>query len=53
MTVASDERPGTHLVRLPLAHHSGALRIGHAVTPESLGEVSGWLTARLDERATA
>jgi phospholipase/carboxylesterase len=37
------------LDRFPLDLTYRELPMGHAVTPESLGEVAAWLTARLDE----
>ena len=55
----ADEKLGVHLARsardtlggFPLDLTYRELDMGHRVTPESLGVVSDWLTARLDEGA--
>jgi phospholipase/carboxylesterase len=56
-----DEKLGIHFARsardrlatLPLDLTYRELPIGHLVTPESLAEVSAWLTARLDSQVPA
>jgi phospholipase/carboxylesterase len=53
----ADEKLGIHFARsarerlegLPVALTYRELEMGHAVTPESLGETARWLAARLDE----
>lgn len=56
-----DQKLGVHLARwargqlerLPLVLTYRELPMGHEITPESLGEVSEWLTARLETEVSA